>query len=168
MPKNGLCFVFLALISATKVSGCHDGWISYRESCYFFSRDTDNWAMANFNCQLFHSELVSITDADENKFLQAELRRLHQFDPHKNTMCYFTSGTDMHVEGQWEWATTQQRFTFTDWYPGEPNNDDYGVIENCLCLYGHYDFHWNDQPCELQNHFICRTEQTHQHNEIIG
>ncbi|XP_033724906.1 perlucin-like [Pecten maximus] len=129
-------------------------------------RITGQWRTSTVN--YFHSELVTITDADENNFLKSELMRLHQNDPHKNGMCYFTSGTDTHVEGEWEWATNEQRFTFTDWYPGEPNNNYQGRLENCLCLYGYHDFRWNDEPCELQNHFICRAEQANHNTEVIG
>ncbi|XP_021353441.1 C-type lectin lectoxin-Lio3-like [Mizuhopecten yessoensis] len=150
---------------------CHHGWIYHNNSCYFLSRDTETWVEAFSYCEIYDSQLVSITDVNENDFLKAELRKRHttgnqfpRFDSDLN-ICYFTSGTDAPVEGHWEWTPTGDPFTFTDWKVGEPNNS--GGMENCLCLYKAHGFQWNDRNCHSQDHFICKAQSSYG-SEIIG
>ncbi|XP_060067947.1 perlucin-like [Ylistrum balloti] len=135
------------------VNHCGVGWIYHNEACYFFSNDTDTWVEAFYYCQIYDSQLVSITDQNENNFLKTELRHRHAADSDWN-ICYFTSGTDAPAEGHWEWTPSRDPFTFTDWRPGEPSNG--GGLENCLCLYKAHDFQWNDRNCHNQDHFICK------------
>lgn len=61
-------------------------------------------------------------------------------------------GTDEYSEGQWEWASTGYALDYSNWYPGEPNNDG---DEDCLVTGGNFKTLWNDDKCGSHNKFIC-------------
>lgn len=63
--------------------------------------------------------------------------------------------TDISVEGEWVWTSTQTAAHFTDWKPGEPNNSN---NEDCATITQGYSFHWNDESCSVRNNFICEME----------
>lgn len=63
--------------------------------------------------------------------------------------------TDILVEGEWVWMSTQTTAHYTNWWPGEPNNDQ---AEDCGSLFSDYSFKWNDAKCLLKYNFICEKE----------
>lgn len=74
------------------------------------------------------------------------------------------SGTDLGKEGEFVWLSNGQPFTFTDWLPGQPNNNrdkkNGQAPENCVEVtnYYNYGFKWNDQHCHRKQYFICEIE----------
>ena len=73
--------------------------------------------------------LATATSEDENNFLAKLAEPNHAF----------IGGTDVLVEGTWEWVTGEV-WDFTAWRSGEPNND---TNEDYLSL-AYYDSLWND------------------------
>lgn len=79
-------------------------------------------------CRELESQLVEINDAGENAFLKANARLL------KNS--YWIGLSDVREESTWIWASSHAPLTsssFTDWYPGQPNN--YKSDENCATIF---------------------------------
>lgn len=66
---------------------------------------------------------------------------------------YWLGGRDDIIEGTWIWASTDQIFKYTDWYPGQPNN--YENNEDCLHMYASFNMKWNDFSCTRLSGFIC-------------
>ena len=66
---------------------------------------------------------------------------------------YWLGGKDDITEGKWYWENSKKPFNYTDWYPGEPN--DQGNNEDCLHLFFSRNEHWNDSLCGSKQHFIC-------------
>ena len=65
---------------------------------------------------------------------------------------------DLAKEGRFVWSYHNKLVTFSNWAPGEPNNDDGN--EHC-CMVGwvdswHLPGQWNDSPCSLCYRFICK------------
>lgn len=66
--------------------------------------------------------------------------------------------SDILVDGEWLWVSTQTVAQYTNWWHGEPNNYHH-IPEDCAAkstasrLY-----HWNDYPCSMKLHFICEKE----------
>ncbi|CAG2209280.1 unnamed protein product [Mytilus edulis] len=73
------------------------------------------------SCQAHHAELVVIETADENAFIYSIMTKLGGY--------FWLDGTDEYSEGQWEWASTGYALDYSNWFPGEPNNDG---DEDCL------------------------------------
>ena len=65
---------------------------------------------------------------------------------------FWTGGSDAQIEGIWKWYKESSPITYTNWYPGEPNQMQ-GA--NCLLLWGAQNFTWADNACHRQFHFIC-------------
>lgn len=58
----------------------------------------------------------------------------------------------MLVEGEWEWMTSHNLVTFTDWASGEPADF---LNQDCLDVKSSAHYHWNDSPCSYLYWFIC-------------
>eukprot|EP00105_Crassostrea_gigas_P029096 XP_011450931.1 PREDICTED: perlucin [Crassostrea gigas] len=137
---------------------CPHGWVNRGSSCYAFITDApDGWTEAEFYCNLMHSRLVEIETAVEDEFL-----RLHLIDS-KATGSFWIGLTDILVEGEWVWMSTQTIAQYTNWWPGEPNNRN---IEDCAVSTGSL-FHWNDVSCSSKCNFICEKE-SHGEENVIG
>ena len=57
-------------------------------------------------------------------------------------------------EGRWVWNSNRHQPAYTNWAPGEPNDDDDGK-ENCMEL-NEDSWLWNDEDCSHKKHFICQ------------
>lgn len=71
--------------------------------------------------------------------------------------------TDILVEGEWVWMSTQTTAHYTNWWPGEPNNDH---AEDCASLHSDYSYKWNDADCLVKYNFICEKESVLINNVI--
>ena len=71
----------------------------------------------------------------------------------------YIGGSDEETEGDWKWGENGGSVSFTNWWPGEPNNK-YG--EDCMEM--RYWGKWNDVDCYNDNHYICERSVD---NEII-
>ena len=82
-----------------------------------------------------------------------------------NYIYHFTSadtslwigGTDVFSEGYWLWSGSKVPVSegFTDWGPGEPNHAGGATNEDCMQLYAHKSYTWNDEDCRLNSRFVC-------------
>lgn len=55
-------------------------------------------------------------------------------------------------EGVWKWLSNDAPPTFTDWQPGQPNNDP---DQDCAHFYHLYDYRWDDIQCTEYNLPLC-------------
>ncbi|XP_076083529.1 CD209 antigen-like protein D [Mytilus galloprovincialis] len=136
------------------VCQCKNGWIHHSTSCYYFSDNTKSWDTSSASCQAHHAELAVIETMEENTFIWSEMSKLGG--------SFWLDGTDEYSEGQWEWASTGDALDYSNWYPGEPNNDG---GEDCLMTGGGYKTLWNDGHCESHFKFICEKKLE---NTIVG
>ncbi|XP_072279877.1 mannose-binding protein C-like [Pyxicephalus adspersus] len=65
----------------------------------------------------------------------------------------FLGISDLQVEGTFTYLTGE-KVTFTNWNPGEPNNNH--NIEDCVVILSNGK--WNDVPCNDQRHIICELQ----------
>ena len=63
--------------------------------------------------------------------------------------------TDDSLEGKWEWLPSGATPSYTEWAPGQPDN---GHNEDCALMSRSKDYHWNDDQCDNNHHFICERE----------
>ena len=59
------------------------------------------------------------------------------------------------IEGEWKSTESDHKCDvhFTNWRPGEPNND--GGDEDCVII-NSSSGEWLDIPCSLEYHFVCQ------------
>ncbi|KAG8261889.1 mannose binding [Homalodisca vitripennis] len=106
-----------------------------------------NWYAAFIQCKFLGGALATIRSREENELIK-------ELIPLRNDR-FWTSGTN-YPEGHWIWMSTGDTLPdFTDWLPGEPNNN--GGNENCLHLVesNNQGYMWNDIPCTELMYPIC-------------
>ncbi|XP_065145803.1 galactose-specific lectin nattectin-like [Paramisgurnus dabryanus] len=141
-----LLFLVFSVESAPAEKKCHYGWTPFGVKCYKFFPHFVNWVKAEKNCQSVGANLASVRNTAENNFLLTLLR-------YPDTLAWI-GGQDGEIEGQWLWSDGSQ-FHFTNWCPGEPNNNKHNSPENCLELNQGNNHCWNDIPCSYTMSYIC-------------
>ncbi|XP_078612750.1 mannose-binding protein C-like [Branchiostoma floridae x Branchiostoma japonicum] len=104
--------------------------------------------MANLRCIQSNAHLASVNDANENNFIEGLIS---------------TGGSVVWTDGS--------RLTYTNWAPGEPNNDHVLPIsshqENCVGVYSktyrkwplgaeRKRGKWNDARCDWRCPYVCK------------
>ncbi|XP_061183285.1 perlucin-like [Saccostrea echinata] len=147
-----IIFLSAVTVVTAQSASCPHGWVLRGSSCYLFVTDSpEDWMTATSYCNILHAKLVEIETLAEDEFL-----RLHLFDK-KLTGGYWIGFSDIVVEGEWIWTSTQEPPTYSDWYPGQP--DDLKHHQDCgQLLGGSFGFHWDDEICTRTNNFICEKE----------
>lgn len=69
---------------------------------------------------------------------------------------YWLGGRDDVIEGFWQWSSTGENFTVSDWAPGEP--DDAANSQDCLLIWKAANYQWDDQQCTINYRYICESE----------
>ncbi|XP_062583487.1 perlucin-like [Saccostrea cucullata] len=158
-----LQILLIISLAGLVLSCCPDGWIKGKNSCYFISPRTVVWSEASSICQAFHGELAVINDAEENALIGKIITNIRG----ALTTNLWIDGSDRMIEGEWYWASTMERFDYKNWAINEPN--DQKELEDCLEIYP-TGFTWNDNRCNILNHFICEKEieATDLVGQIIG
>ena len=106
------------------------------------------WHEARSQCLSLGGDLSSVRDQLENERIVALL------DENGIDWQALIGGNDERIEGQFGWSDGKP-FLFSNWYPGEPNND-YGN-EDCINMYmSRFKGTWNDKPCDYKLPFICK------------
>jgi len=131
--------------------GCEPGWVWYKDNCYFFeSTTTKTWDQAEEICVQSGGHLASIGDGNENAFVAAHA-----------TQISWIGGNDLGHQGTWVWADGTP-VTFTNWYPGEPNDSG-----RTMRLWPDKDYTWDDNPQQYMWSYICE-KQSIDCNQALG
>jgi hypothetical protein len=151
MTKGIILFFIAALMTST---------MSYAESAkilntqnghaYQLIESQKTWTEAGSHCDSLGGYLVTITSKGEENFISDKILRHSGKD-------IWAGATDKDVEGVWKWITNEP-FDYTNWYTGEPNNEN--GIEDYLELKSFFGFKWNDVPNAVKrNWFICEWDK---------
>ncbi|AKF85227.1 hypothetical protein MFUL124B02_10615 [Myxococcus fulvus 124B02] len=130
--------------------------ISYGGHDYIFVTSWLTWDLAQAHCRAAGYELVTIDNAAEEAFLQS----------HQSTLTvpnWWIGLNDQAQEGRFVWSGVPSTSGYSNFYPGEPNND--GGAEDCVVdRYLSPDGtvsteSWNDRPCSSRHPFVCEKGQ---------
>ncbi|XP_071152547.1 perlucin-like protein [Mytilus edulis] len=146
---------------------CPPEWQTHNSNCYLFSKEVLSWDGAQDYCQEFGGYLTEITTREENSFIEQTSK--HNYHPNRTAhgkylYGYWTGGKEDLIHGYWYWGGSGQKFTFTDWSPGEPSNR----VENCMHINSNEGFKWNDYTCTRHEYFICEKSQATSGQGVIG
>ncbi|XP_048378059.1 C-type lectin domain family 10 member A-like isoform X2 [Stegostoma tigrinum] len=120
---------------------CPDQWKEFHQKCYYFSPNTEDWSTSQRFCLSKTSNLVVINSAEEQGFLNKEIRLTRHW--------IGLNGTNV---DNWNWVDgTQYNTTFKFWAPGEPK--DLRSYEACGGMKN--DGRWNVYSCSQKLNFIC-------------
>ena len=101
---------------------------------YIYHSDEKSWPDADAFCKSLNGYLVTITDAEEQNFVQQYMQAI------KTSLSSEESGSwdkelwiganDLNFEGDWEWSNGES-FSYANWGTNEPDNvgnQDYGAM----------------------------------------
>lgn len=111
---------------------------------YMFCTANVSWTGARDSCAGAGFKLVSIDDAAENAFVNAQTVAIASDN-------WWIGYNDRSDEGSWEWVGGGGGYT--NWGGGEPNNGDIWSDENCAEM--RTDGAWNDRSCDGDSPFVC-------------
>ena len=142
------------MVPCLSFGNCDDGWVSYGSSCYLFADINVHFTEAEHYCRQHGGHLVTVESSTENNFLATFAHRLSGDN-------YWLGLTDETAEGVWKWSNTGSQATFTNWSPGEPNNDHNQDCAQLLRNNGK----WDDTWCTSTNNPLCEKSKP---AEVVG
>lgn len=114
------------------VSSCPDDWIGYQTKCYFISKKTKNWTLAQSFCSKHHGATLALLESKEDMvFLKQHVGRAEHWIGLKNE------------DGQtWKWSNGKE---FNNWFKLTGS-------KNCPFLNS---TEVGSMECEKNLHWIC-------------
>ncbi|XP_037813366.1 lectin subunit alpha-like [Lucilia sericata] len=109
-----------------------------------------NFFEAWSDCARKNMSLIAIDSYAKHQQIDGLLRRLYTSCP-----SVWIGGHDNAVHLRFEWMSTGEPFSFTNWGPGQPA--DTAKDEHCLLIWT--DFQWHDYPCTGKLGYICEEIQ---------
>ncbi|XP_010883757.1 collectin-12 [Esox lucius] len=129
------------------VRGCAQEWVGFKGTCYYFSKETQNFDDSKKYCNAQNASMVIIETMDEQKWLQKQT----------SGKGFFWIGlTDKEEENVWRWLDGTEP-AFTKWKPGQPDNWTHGHESGEDCAGFIHMGMWNDFFCEDRISYICET-----------
>ncbi|XP_072013340.1 scavenger receptor cysteine-rich domain-containing protein DMBT1-like [Amphiura filiformis] len=140
----------VGLACGVEVGGCPPQWVSSGEFCYFKNADgAITFWQARTACQQRQSNLTSVRDAEEQRFLNDFVRSDNKY--------MWIGLHDGITEGSWKWDDgTPYTGLYTNWAPTQPDN--WGNEDCGHFRYGNEVGLWNDLPCDTRHvlGYICK------------
>ncbi|XP_045183004.2 perlucin-like [Mercenaria mercenaria] len=159
--RNVLTIVSMLGYYASDAKDCPDNWTVDGTSCYLFGHQKLSFFSAESYCNQHKGHLVHINGDQENTFIREHLRYM-------TGERWWIGLTDDDIENTWLWYGTNEKAEYTDWAPGQP--DDNGRNEDCVefNMAPGYGGHWNDGPCDFHTFPICERPFDDTDNVIVG
>lgn len=112
-----------------------------------------NWHNAVAYCRYQNMFLIDLPTQVDYDNLKSVLKSLGE---PQNNSAFWTSASDLGLEGNFLWMSTGHPLVYPNWGSGEPNNN--GGNEHCVLIRA--DSMLNDGKCSDVLPFICRNEST--------
>lgn len=139
-PSAALSLDGAAVDAAGSTVSIPDTAFFYNNHAYQYYEGAATWDQAEAFCESMGGHLAVITSAEELNYVAS------------NNKAPRWTGGRRDSRGVWSWVNGE-RWSFTAWNDGEPNND--GGKEDCLIL---WPVKWNDLPAYVANPeggFLC-------------
>ncbi|KAK7078825.1 hypothetical protein SK128_013853 [Halocaridina rubra] len=126
---------------------CHFGWEGFGKSCYYFSPDKLRWDDSQVQCEIMGSNLTTIEDEEEHKFLAGFLEESHWIGLNK-----------IINESKFAWQSGSHS-SFRRWGNEQPSMSG-GVLglkgsEDCVEMKKEFNYAWNDEVCTYKDQYVC-------------
>uniref|UniRef100_A0A182NHZ5 C-type lectin domain-containing protein n=1 Tax=Anopheles dirus TaxID=7168 RepID=A0A182NHZ5_9DIPT len=128
------------------------GFTTSREKSYYFSNSFElSWQKAVEHCRTRGMFLVTIQSMQELNAAWDHIDGSGYWKT-KDHLNMWISLNDIGDEGQYVWASTGERLSFSHWRSGEPNNLRHGCQDEDCVVLTHYPnlnvhFSFDDRPC---------------------
>ncbi|KAL5010787.1 hypothetical protein ScPMuIL_013092 [Solemya velum] len=130
-----------------------EGWVALNKtispSCYYLSRISVTFTVANVICAIQGGNLVIIESHEENQKVWNYAMNV------KNPLVYIGLEVD-HCTGIASWSTSPGvQAQYINWDDNEPNNGDHDGRPNTPCVQMISNGQWNYIRCAAKTFFIC-------------
>lgn len=122
--------------------------LTYNGHDYLIVPTSKTWQDARAYCMNAGYYLVTIDSAAEEAFLNDQEIR-------KGLTRWWMGYNDIVTEGVWDWIGTESTTYYSNWAPGEPNND--GGQDCGVDRFNGTD-QWDDDSCGKSHPFICERD----------
>ncbi|KAH9498738.1 chromatin-modulating protein mrc1 [Bulinus truncatus] len=131
-------------VPAGKMWGCPAGWVGDRGYCYLLASYPNGTVISTAEsfCLSKQANLASIRDSAENQFIYSHI-------PRGYGGAVWIGLNDLRMENSFVW-TDNTPVTYTNWNPGEPNNQN---DEDCVSMIG--GGKWNDGQCSYPLNMVA-------------
>ncbi|BFZ08890.1 hypothetical protein BsWGS_11929 [Bradybaena similaris] len=143
-PLVFLLFVAVINFGVCQQPTCDPGWEQHEGYCYYYGGAAVSYGEAMAICRA-QGSLAEIPTLGINDFLTPIARR-------HGDSCVWVGGTDILIEGVFQWASGANAFNFTNWGNGEPSHNN---GQDCLQLFRDYNYKWDDTVCTKNCYFFC-------------
>ena len=136
-----------AFTQVSQHSVCTNGWAFFKNKCYKSTLvSIMSWSECKIECAHLDASMLCITDDETNVWLANELIQNGQYP-----WIGYSDLSD-NQQGDYQWITGCSS-TYTNWYPGEPNN--LGVGD---CVVMTFNGRWDSLPDSAYSYTICSCE----------
>ncbi|XP_011424365.3 C-type lectin domain family 10 member A [Magallana gigas] len=139
-----LALIYVFTLNSCKGAGCHHGWVAYTDKCYMFSHMAEPWPTASSYCHSYQGKLAEPITPGEQSFLASHASSQKHL--------YWIGISDVIVENQWIYSSTQHSLVVNNWRHGQPDGHS---GENCVLMDGHSHGQWRDTHCHVSERFVC-------------
>ena len=109
---------------------------------YTLMNDALSWSDTSAACLAAGLQLAIVRSASENALLATAAAGNR----------VWIGGTDVASESTWVWSPSGTRLSYTNWYPGNPDN--WQGNEDCITF--RTDAKWNDNWCARKLKYVCQ------------
>ncbi|XP_056022926.1 macrophage mannose receptor 1-like isoform X2 [Ostrea edulis] len=128
-------------------SECGKGWVDDKESsCFYFIGELLTWQSAEDKCQQMGAHLISIDDANEQKFITGLIKP-------DGIWGSVWIGANSRTEGRGFQWTDGGAFVYYNWFPGDPESQIEGD-EECVAMFISNSL-WTDNSCQQLHSAVC-------------
>jgi Lectin C-type domain len=143
---------------------------SYNGSCYLFITYPEvDWLTAQQVCRGIDGQLASISTADEQRFVTANIRNHADYSPRS----FYWLGGEVSAKFGFEW-TDGSSMAFQGWLPGQ--EPELRSIKNPTCLGLQWKtsptpmlqsgLYWTVQKCGTFGGYVCKTKRRDSSNTL--
>ena len=147
---NGQCQCKEGHIGQKCNIACPQGWTLVGSKCLQMSADSRTYDEAAQQCRSIGGTLAEPMNTDENDGMINFTKTQNKFWGEDR---FWIGFNDKNQENQFISESTGQHLDIKYWSPGQPDNSN---DEDCVEVWFHDNYRWNDAQCDIKFPFVCQ------------